>query len=511
DGTTQGITDFDPSKDRVDVGTDSIHTQIPIDTPDGLVFQDMFNPNRSLMLVGVNLKDLQAGNFAPIADAHLQQDLSAALAWENGTGLVRDNTVYIRSHEESLEEVVDFNPATDKISFFYLSVRGDNELNFSVEQTDQGVRFFSPITGQSMTLRDTELSDLDSSHFEWRANQLEDNVAGRMGLSDKIDGFTIVDENVFSGKSVPMAGLVDRAPYHTNPDYTGTRIGSNSDPMEPMALVDSANPVDPVDPMAPIDPIDSGAMPSDLEPTDSSSSDPMMVDPTLGAEGSDFSIGEVYTGEGTFYGATGAGNSGYPEVAADNRDMLTAINREQWNGSEASGAFFQVSGPKQRNGNADPITVMVVDQLPDRDNGLDLSAEAFAKVADPIDGIVNLEYELVSPTDSFTTPYGHQIGDGIIVDGLAESNPYWAAVRLTNHRHPVESLELVTSSGEMVALERQSHNIFVLEQDIGEPVKGQQDLVATDIFGQKAALNDINITSGNGSDIVTGEQFARVS
>ena len=86
-----------------------------------------------------------------------------------------------------------------------------------------------------MTLSGTEFSDLNSSHFEWRANQLEDNLASRMGLSDKIANFTIVYDNVFSGKSVPMAGLVDRAPYHINyPDYTGEIIGSNPPPDDPV-------------------------------------------------------------------------------------------------------------------------------------------------------------------------------------------------------------------------------------------------------------------------------------
>ncbi|WP_048753863.1 hypothetical protein, partial [Crocosphaera watsonii] len=235
DGSNQTINDFDPSQDKVNIGPDSIHNQIPIDTANGLVFQNMFNPNRSLTLVGINLKDLKAENFTPISDAHLQQDLSAALAWENGTGYIRENTVYVRSHEQGLEEIVEFNPETDRISFFYLSVRGDNQLNFAVEQTAVGVRFYSPITGQSITLSGIEFSDLNSSHFEWRANQLEDNIAGRMGLSDKIVNFTIVSDNVFSGKSVPMAGLVDRAPYHINyPDYTGEIIGSNPPPDDPV-------------------------------------------------------------------------------------------------------------------------------------------------------------------------------------------------------------------------------------------------------------------------------------
>ena len=217
-----------------------------------------------------------------------------------------------------------------------------------------------------------------------------------------------------------------------------------------------------------------------------------------------------YTGKGTFYAATGAGNAGYDTVPASQRGMLTAINRLQWDSSEASGAFLQVSGPKQADGSADPITVMVVDQLPDRDDGLDLSAEAFAEVANPVDGIVNLDYTLASPDDSFETPYGKKIGDGIIVDRLADSNPYWPAVRLTNHRHPVENLELVAEGGELLPLERQSYNVFVLEQGIGGPLMGNQSFVATDIFGQTVKLNNVDITSGQSEDVTTGVQFAQL-
>ncbi len=227
-GQTSVVTGFDQTRDVLDLGPNSIHNQIPIDTPDGFMMLHMFNSSLSLLVEGVSLADLHPENFAPIADAHLQQDLSAVLAYENGTGLVRPNTVYIRSHEQGLEEIVDFNPATDKISFFYLSVRGDGQRNFAVEDTAEGARFYNPLSGQSLTLRDVSFSELNSSHFEWRANQLEDGIAGRMGLDAVIDGFTYVTENIFSGKSVPMAGGVDRAPYHSQPDYTGTPIGDGS-------------------------------------------------------------------------------------------------------------------------------------------------------------------------------------------------------------------------------------------------------------------------------------------
>ena len=227
-GQTTVVTGFDPTRDVLDLGPNSIHNQIPIDTPDGFMMLHMFNSSLSLLVEGVSLADLHPENFAPISDAHLQQDLSAVLAYENGTGLVRPNTVYIRSHEQGLEEIVDFNPATDKISFFYLSVRGDGQRNFAVEDTAEGARFYNPLSGQSLTLRDVSFSELNSSHFEWRANQLEDGIAGRMGLDAVIDGFTYVTENIFSGKSVAMAGGVDRAPYHSQPDYTGTPIGDGS-------------------------------------------------------------------------------------------------------------------------------------------------------------------------------------------------------------------------------------------------------------------------------------------
>lgn len=224
--STLVVSDFDPTKDRVDVGIESIHVQIVIDGPDGLTFQNMFNPNLALILEGIFLKDLQWFNFAPILDGHLQQDLSAALAYENCTGLVRPNTVYPRAYQPNLIEEVDFDPATDKISFFYLHVRADQGLNYTVEQTPAGVRFRSPFTGQSITLKDIQLDQLNSSHFEYRANQLEDNLAGRMGLDVAIDNFHIVQENVFNGKSVPMAGGVDQAPYHIYgySEYTGTPV-----------------------------------------------------------------------------------------------------------------------------------------------------------------------------------------------------------------------------------------------------------------------------------------------
>ncbi len=218
-------------------------------------------------------------------------------------------------------------------------------------------------------------------------------------------------------------------------------------------------------------------------------------------------LNQKYQGRATFYDAAnpagGLGASGLDVPVQSELHKIVAINNVQWNGSEASGAFFEVSGPKQRDGAA-PIVVQVVDYLYERADGFDMSAEAFEKVANPVDGVVNIEYTLVGPADDYVTAYGYSIGQGIVVEGIAETNPYYAAVRLNNHRYPIESVDLITDSG-TVELERESDNRFVLEGNY--PLNGAQDLLVTDIFGQQVTLDDVNITNGSSADTITGEQF----
>ena len=224
---------------------------------------------------------------------------------------------------------------------------------------------------------------------------------------------------------------------------------------------------------------------------------------------SELSLNQTYQGRATFYDAAnpsgGKGASGY-DVPSSSGDLakVTAINNVQWNGSEASGGFLKVSGPKQREG-AEPIVVQVSDILYERADGLDLSEEAFTKIADPISGIVNVEYELIDPGDSFRTPHGYTIGQGIVAEGIPESNPWYGAVRLNNHRYPVESVDMLTEGGGTVPLERGSDNRFTINTDTA--VYGTQDLLVTDIFGQQVTLDDININGGSSADVITGEQF----
>ena len=74
------------------------------------MFLHMFDANKSLLLEGVSLADLQAGNFAPIADAHLQQDLSAALAWKTALVWLETIRCIFGPTNRGWKRFVDFKP-----------------------------------------------------------------------------------------------------------------------------------------------------------------------------------------------------------------------------------------------------------------------------------------------------------------------------------------------------------------------------------------------------------------
>ncbi|MEJ2578977.1 MAG: expansin EXLX1 family cellulose-binding protein, partial [Kineosporiaceae bacterium] len=139
--------------------------------------------------------------------------------------------------------------------------------------------------------------------------------------------------------------------------------------------------------------------------------------------------GPTYTGEGTFYGATGEGNCSYE--ASDDR-MIAAMNHADYENSQACGAHLAVSGPSGVT-----ITVKVVDQCPECSPGdIDLSAEAFAKLADPSAGRIPISWTLLSP--DLDTPVSYRYKEG--------SSQWWCGIQVRDHRNPVRSVEVQVGS-----------------------------------------------------------------
>jgi expansin (peptidoglycan-binding protein) len=160
-------------------------------------------------------------------------------------------------------------------------------------------------------------------------------------------------------------------------------------------------------------------------------------------------LGEEQQGEATYYDATGAGACSF----APGPDALevAALNAEQYAGSALCGACAEVHGP------SGSVRVRLVDLCPGCKRGdLDLSREAFARVAPLEAGRVPVRWRLV--TCEVEGPLRYHFKEG--------SNPWWSALQVRNHRLPISELAW-WKDGAWVPLERRDYNYFVQEADVG--------------------------------------------
>jgi expansin (peptidoglycan-binding protein) len=173
-----------------------------------------------------------------------------------------------------------------------------------------------------------------------------------------------------------------------------------------------------------------------------------------GVTGDIRALGEFQNGIATWYAATGAGHCGYD--ASPNDMDVAAMNAPQFKDSAMCGACAEVDGPQGT------VTVRIVDSCPECLAGhLDLSKEAFAKIAPVNDGRVQTQWRLVSC--AVQGPVRYRIKEG--------SSEYWAAIQVRNHRLPIQKLEW-NNNGSWVDVKRETYNYFVVNSGMGPgPVK----------------------------------------
>lgn len=171
----------------------------------------------------------------------------------------------------------------------------------------------------------------------------------------------------------------------------------------------------------------------------------------------------VHQGIATWYYATGDGSCMFGPSPTDL--MVAAMNAEEYNHAAVCGEYVHVSGPKGE------VTVRIVDLCPGCSAGhLDLSEEAFEKIADLLQGRVSITWQVVSP--ALSGPIAYHFKDG--------SNPWWTAVQIRNHRNPVAKLEVLNSGGLWVAVPRTDYNYFVQASGMGS---GPYTFRVTDSYG----------------------------
>ncbi|MCC7271853.1 MAG: hypothetical protein IT561_04240 [Alphaproteobacteria bacterium] len=217
--TGADIVGFDPMTDRLDLGENSVHAFIVVDTTDGVGFLNPWNDTLQL-IQGVRLADLGIGNFAPVFNNHLREDLSGALAWEQGV-TAAPLTVYARSHEYGKVDRVAFDPATDVVDFRYYGSREQ----LSMIQSDEGVLIDSGATGQKLILLGTTLDQLSGDNFVFHYAQVyEDHLDQQLGIA--FDPANVLPRSFIAdaGSAASPMGHVHDTDEHEHPDAVTTKI-----------------------------------------------------------------------------------------------------------------------------------------------------------------------------------------------------------------------------------------------------------------------------------------------
>ncbi|MFD5625305.1 MULTISPECIES: expansin EXLX1 family cellulose-binding protein [unclassified Streptomyces] len=196
--------------------------------------------------------------------------------------------------------------------------------------------------------------------------------------------------------------------------------------------------------------------------------------------------GVTYKGVATFYDADGGGACMYDPSG----DVMTAaMNTTDYESAKACGAYVNV-----RAANGSSVTVRITNECPGEcaPGQIDLSAEAFAELADPDAGLIPITWQLASPGSPGVMSVRYKTG----------SSQYWCGIQVIGHRNPVARLE-VSAGGAWRRLSRTGYNYFLSEDGAG----CGGTIRVTDIFGERLTIDGIAVRS----DVTqpTRVQFAR--
>ncbi|MEU2426536.1 expansin EXLX1 family cellulose-binding protein [Streptomyces sp. NPDC007851] len=197
--------------------------------------------------------------------------------------------------------------------------------------------------------------------------------------------------------------------------------------------------------------------------------------------------GTTYDGVATAYDVgDGDGACSYGPTS----DVMTAaMNTADYETAKACGAYVSV-----RAAGGAPITVRITNECPApcAVGQLDLSRQAFAKLAPLSAGRIAITWSLLSPATSDTVSIRYKTG----------STQYWCGIQAIGHRNPLARLEVRTGGG-WLALTRTGYNYFLSEQGTG----CGSEIRLTDIYGEQLVVPALAVRP----DTVqrTGLQFTR--
>ncbi|MBO3745661.1 hypothetical protein J5X84_06220 [Streptosporangiaceae bacterium NEAU-GS5] len=173
----------------------------------------------------------------------------------------------------------------------------------------------------------------------------------------------------------------------------------------------------------------------------------------------------------TFYDL--AGHRGNCSYAAPADKLYVALATPDYARGAYCGAYLEVTGPKGK------VRVKIVDSCPPCPKGrIDLSATAFARIADPAKGQVAVSYRLVKNPRAGRLAF--RVKDG--------SSRWWMGLLVYNHGNPLRSVEIHTRSG-WLPLKRTDYNYWLTDN----PGPGPFNVRVSDVRGHRAVVKGVKL------------------
>ena len=195
--------------------------------------------------------------------------------------------------------------------------------------------------------------------------------------------------------------------------------------------------------------------------------------------GTGAAAGAQTSGEATHYelASGGMGNCSYPSPPAG--QLYVALPPSEYGSSAACGSYLQVSGPDGS------VTVEVIDQCPECQAGhIDLSEQAFAKIAPLSAGLVPVTYRTLADPP-LPAPLSVLVKTG--------SSAYWLALLPINNGNPLATVAVSQGPGGWQELSRTTYGYWLASSGAGP---GPFSVRLTDSLGHQATVHGITINPG---------------
>jgi expansin (peptidoglycan-binding protein) len=185
------------------------------------------------------------------------------------------------------------------------------------------------------------------------------------------------------------------------------------------------------------------------------------------------------SGEATHYelAAGGMGNCSYPSPPAG--QLYVALSPAEYGAAAACGSYLQVTGPDGS------VTAEVVDQCPECQAGhIDLSEQAFARIAPLNAGLVPVSYRTVADPP---------LPGPLSMLAKTGSSTYYLALLPINNGNPLASVAVRQGSGGWQELARTTYGYWLASSGAGP---GPFTVRLTDSLGHQATVDGITISPG---------------